>query len=239
MKNVREYPAFHYVKDLAYQMGILKRSAISFPDVFKQTNSIFIHVPKCAGNAVTNALYGQDSVKICAHATAQELQSADPDAFKMAFKFAVVRHPVSRFVSAFEFIKSGGMTVGDRGISKAFFPSNMDILEFIDRVEQPAYRKYVMQYFHFMPQSHYLCDENGSLMVDKLILQENLHDEIEALRKLLGFGNEIRVVNATRKRETRSEPPQKVIEFVNKYYVNDFRIWIAAQQANELVERDA
>ena len=67
---------------------------------------IFIHIPKCAGNAVQQSLFGEI---IFGHQTIRQYQLALPrNVYRNAWKFTVTRDPWERIVSAWRFLKGGG-----------------------------------------------------------------------------------------------------------------------------------
>lgn len=185
---------------------------------------IFVHVPKCAGNAICHALYGKDSIEIAGHSTGCELKAADPSAFLAAFKFTVVRCPFTRFTSAFRFLQAGGMTPTDREWARVFLPDQMSLEAFTTKLRKlQRYRRSVMRYFHFRPQRDFICDSDGALMVDMLIKQENLNADYEVLRSKLGRGNDLKVVNRTQSgcQDALSDSAKYLIR---ELYNDDFKI---------------
>ena len=78
-----------------------------YPNQYK---CIFIHIPKAAGTAVTQALFGP----VSRHVPYFEYEKANPRKFKRYFKFAFVRNPWDRLVSTYFFLKRGGLNEMDR-----------------------------------------------------------------------------------------------------------------------------
>ena len=67
---------------------------------------IFIHIPKCAGNAVQKSLFGE---VVFGHQTIRQYQLAlGSSEYRKAWKFAITRDPFERIVSAWRFLKNGG-----------------------------------------------------------------------------------------------------------------------------------
>lgn len=68
------------------------------PHINYENKYIFVHIPKCAGNTVKNVLNipGHD------HSGIEACYKSD------FFKFAFVRNPWDRFISAYLYLKSGG-----------------------------------------------------------------------------------------------------------------------------------
>ena len=72
---------------------------------------IFIHVPKAAGSSVeTSEIFEDQRIKtgeyVGGHTTALEYRETYPGKFKNYFKFAFVRNPYSRLVSAFSYLSN-------------------------------------------------------------------------------------------------------------------------------------
>ena len=68
---------------------------------------IFIHIPKCAGNAVQKSLFGE---VVFGHQTIRQYQVALPKVtYQNAWKFTIVRDPFERVASAWRFLKAGGL----------------------------------------------------------------------------------------------------------------------------------
>ena len=72
---------------------------------------IFIHIPKCAGNAVQKSLFGE---VVFGHQTIRQYQLAlGSSEYRKAWKFAITRDPFERIVSAWRFLKAGGLHAHD------------------------------------------------------------------------------------------------------------------------------
>lgn len=101
-------------RDRRYLVKILKGRAV-YPKAFDRTRSVFIHIPKTAGRSLVKGLYGLNSVE---HAGAEWYQRIDALRFESYFKFAFVRNPWDRMVSAWSYLsqgsalKCGGYAVG-------------------------------------------------------------------------------------------------------------------------------
>jgi hypothetical protein len=97
-----------------YEKSRATHAGISFPTGFDATQSIFIHIPKTGGVSIAAALYGV----LIPHYTWQEWRRVNPTKFKRYFKFAVLRDPVTRFASSFDFVKAGGINATDQEFSR-------------------------------------------------------------------------------------------------------------------------
>jgi len=70
------------------------------PPRFRKDQFIFIHVPKCAGSTFLDSYIGYQ----VGHVSAQDYYNADPELYSRSYVCAFVRHPVQRFVSAYNYI---------------------------------------------------------------------------------------------------------------------------------------
>jgi len=151
-----------------------RRHALLVPRQFRRDGAVFIHVPKCAGSALLDAWLGFQT----GHVTAAEYRAADPAFFDRAFVFAFVRHPVDRFVSAYDHIQTGDL-----------WPILPEMRAIIDRhgatleavaagltADSP-----LLQLPWFAPQ-HTFLEIHGRLAVNRVFKTESFADDLEILR---------------------------------------------------------
>jgi hypothetical protein len=205
-----------------------------FFDVFEQTHSIFIHVPKTAGESVAMALYGRG----IPHITWREWYEKNPFKFTSYFKFAVLRDPLARFCSAFDFLRSGGMLEHDKAFAAAVLKPFATVDDFATALADPELQNQVMHWWHFRPQAEFIADEFGRSKMDLLIPLEHLQTGVnEAARRIrLEVPVNIPYLNRTIVRS-----PQELSEHARRrlidLYQQDFRLhnWALAQ-SHEFVD---
>ncbi len=177
-----------------YKLFLLKRiltKRIQFPQGFKETKSIFIHIPKTAGNSVSEALYGEEVF----HIPAKVYQKILKDEYNAYFKFAFVRNPLSRIRSAYEFLKRGGL-------------QNKDDKMFKEKVinKYPTFEKFVIdwlnrknmnEFIHFIPQIYFLSDSKDNIIVDFIGKVENINSDFKYVCKKLGLIKQLKELNKT------------------------------------------
>lgn len=73
-------------------------------EIIRNAGVLFIHVPKNAGTAISQELYG------CSmrHESIRYYQKHAPDVVRTMPSFALWRDPVERFLSSYDFIRNGG-----------------------------------------------------------------------------------------------------------------------------------
>lgn len=190
------------MRDLSYLFGIMHRglllkngrlrvSALFFKrvigrkiikDYYRNTTSIFIHVPKAAGKSVATSLYCDDKP---GHYYASDYKREDPVFFETAFKFGFVRDPYDRLESAYNFLTSGGGNKEDREIGNILLSETTSFTDFVINWLTPD-RLYFWQ--HFVPQVDFLCI-SGKLAVDYVARFETLENDFDVIVERLALMN--------------------------------------------------
>jgi len=144
--------------------------------------------------------------------------------FNSYYKFAFVRNPFSRLVSAYEFMQNGGYGVSDK-----------DIVAIVKRFS--TFQDFVLNYLtphsakrirHFRPQHFFVCDSSNNIMVDFIGRFENIEQDYENIRCKIGVGEPLKKINATNgKRLTLDEYYENpyVLSKIIKIYYKDFEIF--------------
>ncbi|PZQ55987.1 MAG: hypothetical protein DI570_21455 [Phenylobacterium zucineum] len=142
-------------------------------NLFQDHGVLFIHVPKTAGMAVSQALYGLQ----VQHASIRYYQTVAPRLARAATSFAVVRDPIERFLSAYAYARAGGST--ENRVSDPFrdtYQAFRDVDEALDHLEEAQW-PYGVDHI-FRPQAWYLTDRTGKLAVDHLVDLRGLDDAL-------------------------------------------------------------
>ena len=161
---------------LRYKINLYRR----YPYWYR-LNCIFIHIPKAAGTSINKALYG----RTLGHYSGAEIKKKFPGLYKKAFTFSVTRNPWDRVLSAYRFARVGrtdSMGVRD--------PNQYRIPEF------ETFERFVCDWlpkqnieeldFIFRPQSMFVCDGMGRVMVDHLGQVEAIGETVKILSERLG-----------------------------------------------------
>lgn len=184
-------------------------------DVYLRRGLVLIHIPKNAGTTVEDALFGYR----VRHRTWEEVREDCPEAWGSLPKVAVIRDPVDRFLSAFDYLRGGGRNALDRKFGAAMI-GRQSLDGFVDRLSRSArFRSTVMGYFHFRPQTDYVCD-SGEVVVDHLIPLHALKDGLGKVAGLspeaLGHSNR---TPGSRTREDRVSPETR--DTIRRLYEGD------------------
>lgn len=186
-----------------------------------ERDCLFVHIPKCAGLSIARALFGDRGP---GHLPIWAFEMAyDRREFASRYKFAFVRNPWDRVVSAFYFLKDGGMSDHDAAWAEKQGLSRMEFEEFVlNRLARPEVRGF----YHFQPQHYYLCDPWGRIRIDHVARFEQLTEEYDRLRQRLNASAPLEHVNVTanRTRDYRECYTEAMRRKVAEVYRRDIRL---------------
>ena len=189
---------------------------------FDRYGCIFVHVPKTGGVSIAKSLFG------CLagyHIDLSYYQCIfDSKEFRTYFKFAFVRNPWDRLVSAYHYLKEGGMFASDRKWAERNLSSYPDFEKF---VKGWVNRGNVYTYRHFIPQHEFLRLRSGVPEVDFIGRFENLEGDFDTVKKRLGIEAELPAINATRsrKKDYREYFTPEMEKIVNGVYRRDIDLF--------------
>ena len=173
----------------SYQNFWWKRRVQNFcpwTDWNREKKAVFVHIPKTGGTSMYKT-FGMDDPGET-HCPAIGYSASDPNAWNSAFRFAFVRNPWDRFVSAFHYLKQKPLTDDDRRWAEQMLSDCDDFEAFIARmVSSPTFRGSVMMWRHFSPQWWYLTDQSGESFVDYVGRFENFDAELDEISSKLGI----------------------------------------------------
>ena len=182
------------------------------------TRSIFVHVPKCGGRSIAKALYKDEHVGHATHRQYRILFSKEE--YRSYYKFAIVRNPWDRLVSAFHYLKGGGNGPDDQ----LWADENLKPFEDFDTFvrEWLPGKKLNSIYWHFMTQTHFTHTESGTNELDFIGHFETLEDDYNTIAKRLGIETRLPALNASKRRtDFRSYYTDNTAEIAAKSYQVD------------------
>lgn len=124
--------------------------------------------------SLSRAIYGEQ----IGHLKWDDLQHSLPEEFDRLIKFAVCRDPFDRFVSAFDFLKSGGVNEADQRFADEHIVRFQDASEFALALRESAFLHVVQRKVHFHTQFSFVCRPDGEIMVDHLIVFNRLAEDV-------------------------------------------------------------
>ncbi|WP_111498264.1 MULTISPECIES: sulfotransferase family 2 domain-containing protein [Marinobacter] len=187
---------------------------------FEEYDTIFVHIPKAAGTAIHESLFGR--VSGLGHASAEKyMKIYGLAAYNAKFKFTFVRNPYDRFVSAYQYLAAGGNNSYDRSFSERKMAGFNDFEDFVINGfdKDPEIRKF----FHFRKQVDFIT-VGGQLCVDFVGRYENLEKDFKYIASFIGEGKDLRESNRTANRQPYQSfyDNEQVRRIVHDYYRDDF-----------------
>lgn len=191
------------------------------PQIYHHLKTIFVHVPKTAGTSVEKALLGSPKDVVGGHTTALGFRKTYPGEFASYFKFAIVRHPVQRFVSAYRYLLQFPIhdALNNRVIHE------LETMErFLDKLEESP--DLIHKIVHFIPQHEFVCDAGGVILVDAVYNFENLAEAWENICARLGTsGTPLSTLNASRQEPISERDKGRLSSYIAELYARDFQIF--------------
>jgi chondroitin 4-sulfotransferase 11 len=184
---------------------------------------VFIHIPKVAGTAFNEALYG----RFMGHVHASDIERWGSAELKALPAFAVTRNPWDRLVSAYRFAKRGaglgGPHAGRVRRAKQYRRPEFDTFEtFVTKWLAPRDLRNLDVVFQ--PQSPFVCDDGGNIIVSHLGRFENLGPTFSFVRKFVPNLPELEKSNLSGESvDYRTFYNRSLIDLVGSIYEEDVR----------------
>lgn len=152
-----------------------------YPLYFDETRSIFIHIPKTAGTSIGKTLYGCH----VGHRPWRYYWKINPQKFDSYFKFAVIRDPISRFASAFNFLKTGGYGTWDHEFAEKVLKPFSNANELALALMDGEFQRELFCWEHFRRQADYITDDHGDSTMNLVIRFDRLNEGFGHIAKKL------------------------------------------------------
>jgi hypothetical protein len=185
---------------------------------FKQTKTIFIHIPKTAGISLIHAIYG--NVNGGGHRSFNFYKYIYGENISNFFTFSFVRNPYQRLYSAYNYLKQGGINLHDR---KAFETHLYQFKNFKDFVLNGLNEKLINEIIHFTPQSHFICDNRDNILIDFVGKYENIANDISYIENEMNFSLSLPHLNKSNLNSVIID--DKVKSRIFDIYKRDFKIF--------------
>lgn len=186
---------------------------------FERHKCIFIHIPKTAGKSISYSLFNQ----WVGHLDILKFQLIFPKPqFDSYYKFAFVRNPYDRLVSAFYFVKGKEWEEGHNW-AEANLSRYSDFESF---VKGWVTKKNVLTRKPFEPQHRFICDTHGNILVDFVGRFERLEQDFALVADKLQIKVELQHRNPSKHRlgDYRDYYTAETKRIVAEVYERDFNV---------------
>jgi len=191
-------------------------------DGFDKRKCIFIHIPKCAGVSIESALFNSK----VGHNYAIQYYLCNPIKFKKYFVFTFVRDPLSRFVSAFRFLKKGGRNQEDCAWAEKNISDISTVDQLIEKMKKKkSFKKKVLSHIHFRRQTRFITDIFGRKIVDFTGKVESINEDFSAVKRKLHVSTKLPHKNSSESNHwSHYIRNKRNVNMVKKWYQKDFEV---------------
>ena len=188
---------------------------------FDDLRCIFVHIPKVAGVSINKALFG--NLGGGHRAILDYSLIFGKNEFKSYYKFTFVRNPWDRLLSAYLFLKEGGLHKNDANWSEKELSGLSNFDEF---VKNWVNKINIEKGIHFKPQYKFITI-NGKIAVDDVYKVENINLDFEKICGKLNVQNRLQFLNKTKSktknyRNYYNDETKKIVE---KVYKKDIKLF--------------
>lgn len=183
-------------------------------DLFENFNQkyIFIHIPKAAGMSIVKSLTGND---FSHHASAIEYKKQNKNIFNNSFKFSIVRDPLSRCFSAYNYLQNGGrLNIYDCFWREKYIKDYKTFDHFVQDGGLERAIKYNAE--HFIPQWSFLS-EDDKCIVDLVGKLENIDEFIKNISHKLERKLILNKVNITKYQDNKKIEDDSILRIYDIY----------------------
>lgn len=149
---------------------------------FGRRGCLFVHIPKCAGTSLMDALFGGP---VSNHRSIAFLRLAfTAEEYRRTFKFTFVRNPWDRLVSTFYYLRAGGQSEQDVEWAARLGLADRSFRDFVmDGLSEDM----IDGAYHFRPQAQFVTlGRDGPPEMDFIGRFETIERDFETLRARLG-----------------------------------------------------
>lgn len=181
---------------------------------------IFFHIPKTAGVAVSQSLFGNLGL---GHINVGEAKKRfSEQEFFDYYRFTIVRNPYTRLHSAFYFLKNGGFSSRDEAWTSENLAGIDDFESFVHDWLTPDHCELKT---HFLPQNQFVtCLESGKMELDFIGRYERLEEDFKVIKRKIRNNQKLETKNIT-----PPKPPliltNQMRDIIHNCYAKDFELF--------------
>lgn len=188
---------------------------------FDELQCIFVHIPKTAGVSVCRALFGNLAGS---HRTIYEYSLIfNKKLFNTYYKFTFVRNPWDRLLSAYLFLKEGGLHNNDALWAAKELQQFKTFDEF---VKNWVNKTNIGKGIHFVPQYKFITI-GGKIAVNDVYKMENINRDFQRICKKLNIHRDLPILNKTKSKtgDYKKYYNKETRNIVGKVYEKDVEIF--------------
>ena len=182
---------------------------------------IFVHIPKTGGTSISKALFGSEF----GHCTVDHYEIFSPERFRNYFKFAFVRNPWDRLLSAYKFLKKGGMYSADKTWSDIYLSEFDNFESFVLSLKNKQQADRILRGIHFIPQYKFVCDYKLNIKVDFLGRFERLNRDFDKINAQLNSNFKLLHLNKSNSNSFHEYYSDEMIDIASQIYHRDIEIF--------------
>jgi len=194
---------------------------------FDRHHCIFVHLPKTGGISVSTSLFGNLAGGHRSLADYREIFG--DDLLAAYFKFAFVRNPWDRLLSAYRFLLAGGKTREDRRWAQVHLTAYSCFEDFVMR---GLHRPEVLDWIHFRPQWRFVTlPGQAAPTLDFIGRFERLGTDFAAVADRLGIEATLRHLNRSSDSGFAAAYTPAAVARVGEIYARDIELFGYAPHA--------
>ena len=201
--------------------------------ISRNNRLIYVHTPKTGGSSIENSFLFDDARQFHAvggHFNVEHMTlNAQERGIEDFVRAAHIRHPCSRFISAYAYLKSDLCNPGDRRWAAEHI-GNLSLDDFILKLErEPA----LTGKAHLRPLHHWLFYSDGTFGLDVALCQETWNQSLDALGHYIGTNIPVKLYSTATLQNAHNscaELKPETREAIERVYAMDYCIFGFASQ---------
>ena len=182
---------------------------------------IFVHIPKTVGTNISKALFSSNF----GHCTVDYYEIFSLEKFYNYFKFAFVRNPWDRLLSAYKFLKKGGMYSADKTWSDIHLSEFENFEHFALSLKDLKKASEILRGIRFIPQYKFICDHKLNIKLDFLGRFESINENFDLINSKLGLDAKLKHLNKSNSMGFREYYSDEMSAIVAQVYREDVEIF--------------
>ncbi len=207
----------HYPEKLRENTEKLLGRQVYHPK-FDEHQCVFIHIPKNAGTSIGEALFNCGTT---GHWKANAYYWSNPQKYSTYFKFAFVRNPWDRLVSAYYYLQQGGKNLSDQKWAEKNLARHQTFSSFVDNWLS---KDNIYTWGHFVPQHEFITVSNLDIQLDYIGRYENISEDFKKVAERLNIKNTLTMTNTSKHPEYKKAYTVRTQRKVEQLYEKDIEI---------------